>query len=48
VDGDSFKVNSSTATEARKTAVALQDWCSNDANKQQVDIFTGRNNQDYH
>ena len=39
LDGDSFKIMSPTAIEARKVAVDLVEWCISDINKQHFETF---------
>ena len=39
LDDDSFKITSTTASEARRVAVALLEWCKADDNKQKLGIF---------
>ena len=39
LDDDSFKIMSTTASEARRVAVALLEWCKADENKQKLGIF---------
>ena len=39
LDDDSFKITSTTVSEARRVAVALLEWCKADDNKQKLGIF---------
>ena len=34
LDDDSFKIKSTNASEARKVAISLLEWCTVDVNKQ--------------